>query len=924
MKTRACSSTVVTTLFALAITAPVLAQEQHQTADGETGKHHHYKLIDIGTLGGPQSYFNNLHLGDAFGFGTAFYGFAQVSNGPGVLVGFADTSTPDPYSANPLFCYVLDCFVAHAYELHNGVRTDLGTLPGGASSAAFWINSSGLIAGNSQNGELDPLIPGLPELRAVIWKDGRIADLGTLGGSSSFTQAVNNRGQVVGVAQNGISDPFSMYYQFLYCFPSNFQVCPPDSTETRAFLWDAEGGMEDIGTLGGPDAAAFLINQHGQIAGFSYTNSIPADPNTSLPATHPFLWEEGRGMKDLGTLGGVSVAAVNGLNERGEVVGGSDLPGDQQIHPFLWDGEKLIDLVAPPFGGSGNGEAYWINEAGEVVGQAGIPAPCTGSNPPDTVHHGFLWRSGGRMIDLGTLPGTLSSEANFINSHSQAVGDAWACDFSVLSATLWERGSLVDLNALVPQNPLHLFMASFIDDRGQIGAFGSLANGNMHAVLLIPCDEGHPDIDGCDYSLADAKAATEAQAVRGTRDSKLSAPGQARGPLSSKGALPAPRESTPVRQLLLPRLGFARFTGSVFPVTNDPALTSGPSATLSPVSLTFSTQAVGTTSAAETVALKNTGTTSLTISSIAITGTDHADFAQTHTCGSSLAAGASCSISVEFSPTASGTRTAVLSVTDNAAGSPQKVSLAGVGTTAQLSPTSLYFGAVGIGATSPAQFVTLTNVGTTPLTVTGIAITGADAADFAHNNCGSSLAPYASCNIRVTFTPTALSTRAAMLSVTDSAAGSPQKVSLAGVGTTARLSPTSLYFAPVTVGMTSPAQIVTLTNVGTTPLTVTGIAITGTDAADFAQTHTCGSSLAAGASCSISVTFKPKAPGLRNAALSVSDNASGRPQTVSLCGGCIPPGGFCFGPGPNRCCRAPRGHFAYCSDPTGWGTCVES
>ena len=162
-----------------------------------------------------------------------------------------------------------------------------------------------------------------------------------------------------------------------------------------------------------------------------------------------------------------------------------------------------------------------------------------------------------------------------------------------------------------------------------------------------------------------------------------------------------------------------------------------------------------------------------------------------------------------------------------------------------------------------------------------------------------------------------------MLSVTDSAAGSPQKVSLAGVGTTARLSPTSLYFAPVLVGTTSPAQIVTLTNVGMTTLTVTGIAITGTDAADFARTHNCAT-LAAGASCSISVTFKPKAPGLRNAALTVNDNASGSRQTVSLCGGCIPPGGLCFGPGPNRCCRAPRGHFAYCSDPTGWGTCVES
>jgi hypothetical protein len=129
----------------------------------------------------------------------------------------------------------------------------------------------------------------------------------------------------------------------------------------------------------------------------------------------------------------------------------------------------------------------------------------------------------------------------------------------------------------------------------------------------------------------------------------------------------------------------------------------------------------------------------------------------------------------------------------------------------------------------------------------------------------------------------------------------------------------------VPVNTTGPAQIVTLTNVGTTTLMVTGIAITGTDAADFAQTHSCASSLAPGASCSISVTFKPTATGLRNAALSVSDNASRSPQTVSLCGGCIPQGHLCYGPGPNnRCCRVPFPHHSYCSDPTGWGTCVSS
>jgi probable HAF family extracellular repeat protein len=241
---------------------------------------------------------------------------------------------------------------------------------------------------------------------------------------------------------------------------------------------------------------------------------------------------------------------VNGLNERGEVVGGLDLPGDQQIHPFLWDGKKLIDLIAPPFGGAANGEAAWINEAGEVVGLAGLPVACPGSpQPAGEVQHAFLWMNG-VMTDLGTLPGILNTEANFINSKTQVVGDAFACDFSVFTATLWENGTIVDLNTLVPPHtPLYLFMASFIDDRGQIAAFGRLQNGDMHAVLLIPCDENHPNIEGCDYSLVDAKAATAAQAVSGTRDSKLSAAGEVRGPLFSTRALPVARESTPVDTL---------------------------------------------------------------------------------------------------------------------------------------------------------------------------------------------------------------------------------------------------------------------------------------------------------------------------------------------------------------------------------------
>jgi len=149
-----------------------------------------------------------------------------------------------------------------------------------------------------------------------------------------------------------------------------------------------------------------------------------------------------------------------------------------------------------------------------------------------------------------------------------------------------------------------------------------------------------------------------------------------------------------------------------------------PTASLSPTSLTFASQNVGSTSAAQTITLSNGGTAALTITSIAASG----DYAQTNTCGTSVAAGANCTISVTFTPTAAGTRTGTITVTDNAAGSPQTASLTGTGTavgpSAALSPTSLTFASQTVGTTSAAQAITLSNGGTAALTITSIAASG--------------------------------------------------------------------------------------------------------------------------------------------------------------------------------------------------------
>ncbi len=326
-----------------------------------------------------------------------------------------------------------------------------------------------------------------------------------------------------------------------------------------------------------------------------------------------------------------------------------------------------------------------------------------------------------------------------------------------------------------------------------------------------------------------------------------------------------------------------------------------PAVNLAPSSLSFGNQLVGTTSAAQTATLTNTGTAPLTILSVGISGTNSGDFAQTNNCPvspSTLAVNTSCTVSVTFGPTAMGTRTAAVIFTDNASDSPEQLSLTGTGIApvAGLSPASLTYATQQVGTTSAAQTVILSNTGTATMSITSISIVGTNGADFAQgNNCGASLVPGANCSINVTFTPTMEGTETAALAVTDNASGSPQSVSLTGTGSATvgapivSLSPTALAFGTQNVGTTSAAQTVTLSNTGSAALSISSIAVTGTNSGDFAETDNCGTSVTAGTNCTINVTFTPAANGTRTAALAISDNASGSPQTVSLTGTGVTP-----------------------------------
>jgi Chitobiase/beta-hexosaminidase C-terminal domain/FG-GAP-like repeat/Bacterial Ig-like domain (group 3)/Abnormal spindle-like microcephaly-assoc'd, ASPM-SPD-2-Hydin len=322
--------------------------------------------------------------------------------------------------------------------------------------------------------------------------------------------------------------------------------------------------------------------------------------------------------------------------------------------------------------------------------------------------------------------------------------------------------------------------------------------------------------------------------------------------------------------------------------------TAGQTVSLTPGSLTFPATAVGSTSAAQAVTMTNTSASTVTAKSFTFTGTNSGEFLLTaKTCLTSLAAGASCTLSVAFKPTAAGTAMASLAATDSAPGSPQMVTLTGttpVAATATLTPSSLTFPATALGSTSAVQTATLTNTGTTALTARSFLFTGTNASEFVltGKTCLTSLAAGASCTLSIAFKPAAAGTATASLAANASASNSPQTTTLTGTGAslaTVSFSPSSLTFAATNVGTTSAAQTITVTNTSTTTMTVQSYLFTGTNASNFLLTgKTCLTSLAAGASCTLSIAFRPTAAGAATADLATTDSASGSPQMVSLTG----------------------------------------
>jgi trimeric autotransporter adhesin len=309
--------------------------------------------------------------------------------------------------------------------------------------------------------------------------------------------------------------------------------------------------------------------------------------------------------------------------------------------------------------------------------------------------------------------------------------------------------------------------------------------------------------------------------------------------------------------------------------------------------LAFPSTLVGEASAPQTLTALNIGNQNLTFSGV----TTSANFSLATGCSSStvLPASGSCMIIAAFDPTTTGNLSGSLSIIDNSLnvnGATQSVSLTGTATTGAVpqlsfSPASLTFAAQGIGTSSSAQTITVSNTGTADLNLSGIQLAGANVADFSITTaCQSVIAAKASCSVSMIFSPQANGLRTASVLFYDVLANSPQSVSVTGIGGAPQVafSPNALTFSNQPVGSASSASTITISNTGSATLNLAALAVTGANATDFSMTSNCGNTVAAGASCSASISFSPHGFGLRTANFTIVDNAAGSTQSVGLSG----------------------------------------
>jgi probable HAF family extracellular repeat protein len=386
MKFRIFTGVMVVTILA----SPVQLAAQ----EPESNNHHRYVLSSLASLGGTSS------------------GASSINNRNWVS-GFSNLSGDS---------------TQHAVVWADGETFDLGTLGGPNSSVAWPNHNDHAVVGIAETPNFDPLgerwscaafFPSATGHTCLgfVWREGVISPLPTLGGNNGYAAGANRSGQIVGWAETAVHDPTCIAPQVL---------------QFEAVIWGPrEGEVQELPPLpGDPDSAATAINDRGQVVGISGTcyRAVGA-----LSAKHAVLWENGRAI-DIGNLGGAAWNTPAAINNRGEVAGFSDLPGDDPDHPNF---------------------------------------------------HAFRWTGKGGIEDLGTLSGDRLSLAYGINERSQVVGQSIGRSGS--RAFLWENGVMVDLNALVPPGSPLLIYANDVNDEGRIvGQAYDQSTGEFFSFIAVP------------------------------------------------------------------------------------------------------------------------------------------------------------------------------------------------------------------------------------------------------------------------------------------------------------------------------------------------------------------------------------------------------------------------------------------------------
>jgi probable HAF family extracellular repeat protein len=345
----------------------------------------------------------------------------------------------------------------------------LGTLGGSIANPYGGINNRNWLTGDSS-------LPGDLTEHGFLWRHGTMIDLGTLGGQNSSVgnTTTNVIGLIVGNAETGEPDPTgdcTANPPTGECWGTGFSCpaaipCEGYQNLVRGFVWK-DGAMSALPTLGGNYSEAYGANNLGQIVGLAESK---LDPNCVAPQqfdVEAVVWGPKPGeVRALHPLPGDVFGGALAINDRGQVVGGSGpqcgflpFPTIYIAHAVLWQDGKPIDLGG--LGGVQNNLASAINNRGQVVGASDLQGDATG--------HAFLWQDG-LMTDLGTLPAPLnsSSTAANINESGQVVGNSCDVNFNC-HGFLWEDGVMTDLNALLPPGTaLQVVAAGGINDRGEI------------------------------------------------------------------------------------------------------------------------------------------------------------------------------------------------------------------------------------------------------------------------------------------------------------------------------------------------------------------------------------------------------------------------------------------------------------------------